>query len=47
MVKNITLFNYKNTSQFVKNKFFFDIIFSYYTYENNYARVSLAIAKRE
>lgn len=47
MVKNITLFNYKNTSQFVKNKFFFDIIVNYYTYENNYARVSLAIAKRE
>lgn len=47
MIKNITLFNYKNTTQFTKNKFFFDIIFSFYQYKNNYAQVNLAIAKRE
>ena len=47
MIKNITLFNYKNTTQFTKNKFFFDIIFLFYNYENNYAQINLAIAKRE
>lgn len=44
MVKNITLFNYKNTTQFTKNKFFFDIFFGFYLYRNNFAKASLVIA---
>lgn len=44
MVKNINLFNYKNTSNFTRNKFFFDIIFTYLGYSNNFAEVGLAIA---
>lgn len=47
MVKNINLFNYKNTSMFTKNKFFFDIYFTYIGYSNNFAKVGLNIAKRE
>lgn len=44
MVKNINLFNYKNTTQFAKNKFFFDILFGFYMYRNNFAKTSLAVA---
>lgn len=47
MVKNINLFNYKNTSAFAKNKFFFDILFTYLGYSNKFAQVGLNIAKRE
>lgn len=43
MVKNITIFNYKNTSQFVKNKFFFDTLFGYYNYKNSFAQVGLIV----
>lgn len=34
MIKNITLFNYKNTVKWTSNKFFYDIIISFYLYEN-------------
>jgi hypothetical protein len=43
MVKNINLFNYKNSTQFTKNKFFFDIFFGFYIYQNTYARASLSL----
>lgn len=45
MVKNITLFNYKNTVQFTKNKFFFDIIIEYYNYNNTFAKFAIATAR--
>lgn len=40
MIKNITLFNYKNTVQWTKNKFFYDIIISFYLYENKFSKIS-------
>lgn len=47
MVKNINLFNYKNTSQFTQNKFFFDILFGFYLHgnNNNFIRVALATVR--
>ena len=45
MVKNITLFNYKNTSVFAKSKFFFDILFNHWGYSNTFAHVGLSIAR--
>ena len=43
MIKNINLFNYKNGTQFTKNKFFFDIFVKFYMYKNIYATASIAI----
>lgn len=40
MINNISLFNYKNTSNFLKNKSFYDIIFNFYTYQNNFKKIS-------
>lgn len=40
MIKNITLFNYKNTVQWTKNKFFYDIIINFYLYENKFSKVA-------
>jgi len=34
MLKNILIFNYKNTIQFSKNNFFFDILIKYYFFKN-------------
>lgn len=39
MIKNITLFNYKNTIQWTKNKFFYDIIINFYLYENKFSKI--------
>ncbi len=47
MVKNINLFNYKNTSSYTNNKFFFDILFTYLGYTNKFALVGLVTVKRE
>lgn len=43
-VKNISLFNYKNTTQFTANNFFFDIFIKYYTRHNLFSKFSLVIA---
>lgn len=40
MIKNITLFNYKNTIQWTKNKFFYDIIINFYLYENKFSKIA-------
>lgn len=40
MIKNITLFNYKNTTQWTKNKFFYDIIINFYLYKNKFSKIS-------
>lgn len=40
MIKNITLFNYKNTVQWTKNKFFYDIIINFYLYENKFSKIA-------
>lgn len=40
MIKNITLFNYKNTIQWTKNKFFYDIIINFYLYENKFSNIA-------
>lgn len=45
MVKNINLFNYKNTVQFTKNKFFFDIFIEYYNYNNTFAKFAIATVR--
>lgn len=45
-IKNINLFNYKNTSQYSNNKVFFDILFSFY-YKNNYFFKSTVVNLRE
>jgi len=43
MINNITLFNYKNTSEFKKNKNFYEIIILYYNYNNNFKKISYNI----
>lgn len=40
MINNITLFNYKNTSSFTKNKNFYDILVNFYNYQNNFKKLS-------
>lgn len=40
MINNISLFNYKNTSNFLKNKSFYDILVSFYSYQNNFKKIS-------
>ena len=46
MIKNINLFNYRNTAQFTKNKFFFDIFFGYFNYNNNFTKFALASLRK-
>lgn len=40
MINNITLFNYKNSNEFKKNKNFYDILFFYYNYRNNFKKIA-------
>jgi hypothetical protein len=42
MVKNISHFNYKNTSKFTKGKFFFDIISQIYTSKKSFVNITYA-----
>lgn len=44
MVKNITLFNYKNSTNFTANKFFFDIFYSIFYNKKNFIEYSYAYA---
>lgn len=45
MVKNINIFNYKNTTQFTKNSYFYDILISTYYDKNNFTKTSLFLAR--
>lgn len=40
MINNISLFNYKNTTNFSKHKNFYDILTNFYTYKNNFKKLS-------
>lgn len=43
MISNITLFNYKNTNNYTNNKKFYDILFNYFNYYNNFKKVSYSV----
>lgn len=45
MVKNITLFNYKNTTQFTKHKFFFDILYGFFLYKNLFTKLGIELVR--
>jgi hypothetical protein len=44
MIKNVNIFNYKNTTKFSKNKFFYDLIINFYIYKNLFALSNLNVA---
>lgn len=44
MIKNITLFNYKNSVSFTSNKFFFDIFYSFFYNKKNFIEYSYSYA---
>lgn len=43
MINNISLFNYKNTTNFTKNKQFYDILFVFFNYSNNFKKISYSV----
>lgn len=43
MISNISLFNYKNTTNFTKNKQFYDILFVFFNYSNNFKKISYSV----
>lgn len=47
MISNITLFNYKNTNNFTKNKKFYDLFINFYLYKNNFKKISYVVLRRE
>lgn len=47
MISNITLFNYKNTNNFTKNKKFYDLFINFYLYKNSFKKISYVVLRRE